>query len=231
MRVFAISDIHGCNQTFRALLRQLHLTPQDHLFLLGDYIDRGPDSRGVLDKILQLQDDGLQVHCLSGNHEQMMLDALADPANLRGWFINGGFETLQSFGVQQVDAIPERYLQLLSDLAPAAASEDYIFVHAGLNMRLDDPFADEQAMLWIRDWYGDLNREWLDGRIIVHGHTPQPRQRTMAALEHLDTHPVLNIDNGCYFGQANDAQGYGSLCAVDLTHRRLYFEKNRDGGW
>lgn len=76
MKKYAITDIHGCNKTFQALLDKIAFTTADALYLLGDYIDRGPDSKGVFDTIFNLQETGHSVHCLRGNHEAMFLDSL-----------------------------------------------------------------------------------------------------------------------------------------------------------
>ena len=97
-RKIAISDIHGCCKTFKALLNKIKFNSNDELYLLGDYIDRGPDSKGVIDYIWQLQKEGYQVNCLRGNHEQMMLRAAFVENKLDHWMRNGGETTLFSFG-------------------------------------------------------------------------------------------------------------------------------------
>jgi serine/threonine protein phosphatase 1 len=92
LKKFAISDIHGCNRTFNEVLQKTGLNKDDQLFLLGDYIDRGPDSKGVIDTIFNLQNEGYQVHCLRGNHEQMLMDAWQknDFHYTRRWLMHGG---------------------------------------------------------------------------------------------------------------------------------------------
>lgn len=106
MRRFAISDIHGCLRSFRALLEEINFSKEDTLYLLGDYIDRGPDSKGVIDHIWKLQKEGYTVHCLRGNHEQMLLNEISSPNN----YFDGESETLRSFGVKQNLNIPRQYL-------------------------------------------------------------------------------------------------------------------------
>src|SRR5438876_897645 len=106
-RNFVISDIHGCLKTFRYLLEDIiHYTKSDTLYLLGDYIDRGPDSKGVIDYILSLKERGYRIYPLKGNHEQLLLDAYEEaPFAEKAWLRNGGENTLKSFGVKNVKSI------------------------------------------------------------------------------------------------------------------------------
>ncbi|PIQ21920.1 MAG: serine/threonine protein phosphatase, partial [Cytophagales bacterium CG18_big_fil_WC_8_21_14_2_50_42_9] len=147
---YTISDIHGCANTFRHLVNEvIQLKPTDELFLLGDYIDRGPDSKGVIDFIQELQKSGIQVRTLSGNHEAMMLDALEDPEYFNHWMLNGGKQTLASFGVKSIREIPQSYWLFLRQLEYYIELEDYLLVHAGFNFKAEDPFTDTHSMLWI----------------------------------------------------------------------------------
>ena len=222
MRHIAISDIHGHARTFRELLfKEVQLRREDHLYLLGDYIDRGPRSREVLDLILDLQARGYQLTCLAGNHEIMLQEAIdEEDERLDLWVINGGGKTLTSFGVLRPADIPAHYRDFFAGLAYYAEAPGYFLVHAGLDFRQGDPLARRQAMLWIRDWYDDLDRDWLGDRVIVHGHTPQENWKITRQLELLDRKPVLNIDAGCF--------RYDMLCAFDMTHRKLYFQGRLD---
>lgn len=102
---YCVSDIHGCSKTLRALLRSISLTPTDTVYFLGDYVDRGPDSKGVLDIVMGMPN----AICLKGNHEDMMLKALEPTAGYdtkRLWMENGGEPTLKSFGY----SVNEKYL-------------------------------------------------------------------------------------------------------------------------
>ncbi|NBC09720.1 MAG: serine/threonine protein phosphatase [Bacteroidetes bacterium] len=229
MPQFAISDIHGCAKTFDALLNEIQFSPFDELYLLGDYIDRGPDSKGVLDRIMQLQQDGYQVQCLMGNHEKMVLDSVAlgwaDMA--KSWMANGGRTTLQSFGLQKTDPpalIPDDYLSFLSQMGLYKEVDGYILVHAGLTFDGPDPFQDHYSMLWIRDFYDTIDYDWLDGRVIIHGHTPRAAALIKFQLKNLPRLSVLNIDAGCVF----ERHGRDSLCAFNMTDRTLTFMKNQE---
>ncbi len=155
-RIFAIGDIHGCFHTFKILLTEkLSIQKSDEIYCIGDYIDRGNDSKGVIDFIIDLRLQGYQIHTLRGNHEQMMLDSTIDREKIILWLRNGGEETLKSFGITSVKELPEKYLTFLNETKLFIATNKYIFVHAGLNFSIDDPFRDEEAMLWTRDEYFD----------------------------------------------------------------------------
>ncbi len=221
MRILAISDIHGCLNTFKALLRQIKFSKSDHLFLVGDFIDRGPNSKGVIDYIWELQTTGHNITCIKGNHEQMMLDSLVDLQQARRWLHHGGSQTLDSFGVDHLKEVTKKYIRWMQTLPHFALEEDYIFVHAGLNFDMPNPMEDKNSMLWIRNWYSDVNFNWLGKRIIVHGHTPFKKTSIEEMFSKIDHLQVLDIDAGCCF----DYEGLGHLCAVDLTNRALYFEK------
>ena len=227
MNRWAISDIHGCVRTFRALLQKINFTKKDELYLLGDYIDRGPDSKGVIDHIWQLREDGFTVRCLRGNHEQLAIDAKTDRNDERMWLANGGPQTLISFRASNINAIPKPYLNFLENLPHYFEVENYILVHAGLNFDMPNPLDGLTSMMWIRRWYEDINYHWLDNRIIVHGHTPQKKQIIEHQHKKLEKRGVLDIDCGCVF----DISNMGYLCAFNLTDQELVFQVNIDKSW
>jgi serine/threonine protein phosphatase 1 len=222
MRIIAISDIHGHNTTFQALLGKTGLTKDDQLFILGDYVDRGPDSKGVLDTIIGLQGEGYRVTCILGNHEDMMLKAHYSPGQTELWMLNGGGATLESFGVGQPGQIPAKYIRFMESLPLAVETDKAVFVHAGLNMKNEDPLLDETSLLWITNWYSEINFDWLGSRKLIHGHVFRRRYEIERSLEMLDHFPVMGIDNGCFV----DMPDYGRLCALDLTNRKLFFVRN-----
>ncbi|MEZ4773491.1 MAG: metallophosphoesterase family protein [Bacteroidia bacterium] len=238
MRKIAISDIHGCLKTLKALVEnQVELTKNDQLYLLGDYIDRGPDSKGVLDYIMGLKESGFSVNCLKGNHEEMLVQAAEDSREISMWLYNGGQEALASFGTDSPSEVPEKYINFVKNLDLYYEVDEYILVHAGLNFvgekpekdssqflwRLHNPLRDYKSMLWIRWWYEDIDWNWLQDRVIVHGHTPVETDEIWDMYDLLEEDQVLDIDNGCFARYKN---GMGQLCAFDLTNRDLYFQKN-----
>ncbi len=216
-----ISDIHGCNKTFKQALKTIKLTKKDHLYLLGDLIDRGPDSKGVLDTVFLLKDSGFQVTCLMGNHELMFLESFTDIEKKIKWLKNGGKKTTESFLTTDSTLIPEKYIDFIKSFPFYIEKYDHILVHAGINMTIKKPFEDHNSMLWVRDWEKIYDKSWLKNRIIIHGHSPLKKQLISKQI----TSRVINIDNGCFI--KND-QDYGSLCVYNITNGEFAFIKNLD---
>lgn len=225
MRKFAISDIHGHLATFKALLKKIEFSKQDQLFLLGDYIDRGPDSKGVIDLIWELQEEGYQIHCLKGNHEETMQKSLHDSELHSNWLFYGGDKTLESFGVSNLHQVPQRYWDFFESLPLYHEVDQYILVHAGINFDVPHPFEAKHSLLWIRDWYDDINYEWLRDRIVIHGHTPVPHDLIKLSINIKSTRQVIDIDNGCF---VTWKPKMGKLCALELDTLVTYFQKNID---
>lgn len=222
MRRFVITDIHGCLRSFQALLDQLAFSTADELYLLGDYIDRGPDSKGVIDLILDMQENSYRLHCLRGNHEAMFLSLMIQPASLMLEHYPGLQSTLKSYGCDHPREIPDTHRDFMEGLGYYFELDEYIMVHAGLNFRGGEPLTDLSAMLWERYWYTDIDRQWLGDRTILHGHTPTPVRVIRRQLEQLDDLPALVLDSGCVY----DIAGMHQLCAFDLDARQLYFQAN-----
>ncbi len=223
MRRFAISDIHGCCQTLQYLVGEiLNLTKSDELYLLGDYVDRGPDTKGVIDFIMDLQEEGYTVKTLCGNHEAMMLEALESTESLMHWHRNGGDTTMKSFGVTDLQRIPEKYWQFLHQLGFYLELPDYYLVHAGFNFAAENPLKDITSMLWIRNF--PVDQKFLGDRRIVHGHTPTPVNRIHGSVS-LHSQ-VINIDGGCVYKQV---PGLGYLTALNLDSLELHVVSNQEG--
>lgn len=219
-RRFVIPDIHGCCRTFRSLVSEvICLECADELYLLGDMIDRGPDSKGVLDFILELRDQGFSVKGVKGNHEEMCLRADESLEAMELWIANGGLATLRSFEVESAGEIPKRYRNLLQTLPNYIQLDDFVIVHAALNFASSDPFADAEAMLWMRECSVDSVR--INGRRLVSGHTPVKREQLTASLS---TDRIL-LDNGCVF---TGGKGLGSLAALELNSMRVWYQDNID---
>ncbi len=218
---YAISDIHGYYTTFRYLIEErIKLQKEDTLYLLGDYIDRGTDSKGVLDYILALQEKGFQVRTLMGNHELLLLESLNDADTYSLWLQNGGTETLYSFGIRSANQLPAEYNVFLNSLEYYFETDKYFLVHAGFDFSTPDFLTNKEAMLWIRRWHHTIDRDRLKGKTIVHGHTPTPLVEIQNMLDE-NLYPVINIDGGCFVKK----EGYGNLCALNLTTRELIWQK------
>lgn len=219
-RSFAIGDIHGCNKTFqKLLLDKLRIKKSDNIYCLGDYIDRGNDSKGVIDFILDLREQGYQIHTIRGNHEQMMLDSTIDDKNLYLWMVNGGGTTLQSFGITSFNEMPLVYRNFFISTEYYIRTDNYILVHAGLNLNLKDPFDDKYSMLWYRILSVDEHK--LGDYILLHGHNPLS---LYYILKQQNT-KVINIDGGCVF---KPYEQYGYLVAYDMNRKDFIYLENID---
>jgi len=191
-RLYAIGDIHGRADLLQALLVLIeadarpHATVAKRLIYLGDYVDRGPDSKAVIDLVLDAAPPGFEVVTLMGNHEEMMHRFLDDLSVARTWMMNGGDATLESYSVGAPSMfsgsgafrraqeefgvrLPARHREFLDRLQVSHAAGDYLFVHAGVRpgVPLDRQTTDD--LLWIRDEF--LYSEADFGKIVVHGHS------------------------------------------------------------
>jgi serine/threonine protein phosphatase 1 len=202
-RLLAIGDIHGCRTSLQELLARVCPTDCDQLVFLGDYIDRGPDSAGVIDDLLVLQSRFPRSIFLRGNHEQMLLDVLAgeDPA---AFLLNGGGKTIASYQMRGDWPPSAEHRQFFEELPALYQTGGFIFVHAGL--RPGRPLEEQipEDLLWIRQDFLDSTDRW--GGVVVFGHTP--RQEPL-----LDEHRI-GLDTGCVYG--------GHLTCCDVLTRRCW---------
>jgi serine/threonine protein phosphatase 1 len=171
-RTLAIGDIHGCDVALEKLLQALSLAPEDTVIILGDVIDRGPGSKRVVERLLQLAHECRLVFIL-GNHEEMLLDALTevnDDSVVTGWLRYGGAETLYSYGGDP-SKIPAEHLDLFRSAINYLETDRDIFVHANLEPGVP---IDQQQPEWLR-WTHLTGNEspHPSGKRIVCGHTPQ----------------------------------------------------------
>lgn len=218
-RIFAIGDLHGCNATFkRMLFEELQIQKEDEIYCLGDYIDRGNDSKGVIDTIISLKEDGYKIHTLRGNHEQMMIESVQDYESFHNWIANGGDATLKSFKINSVTELSFEYRRFFIETKYFVNTPYYIFVHGGLNFNEENIFVDKEAMLWIRDF--DNYQPVLGNKILIHGHTPQTKEYIFNQNGN-----CINIDGGCVY---KDIKGYGNLFALNLTEKKLISIRNID---
>ncbi len=225
---FAISDIHGNSLSFRQLVLKLNLQKGDKLFLLGDFIDRGPNSKMVFDSIFQLINNGIDVNCIKGNHEELLLDSIINPSLKKHWlYYCGGVETMISFEKDEPSEIDEKYLSFIEKMPYYIREDNYILVHAGLDFsdKQVSPFYNRKQLLWIRNWHNSIDYNWLGDEIIIHGHTPVEQLQIELMKDQLNEKKYLNIDNGCFkIGNI----GLGNLCAFNLNNHNLIFQENID---
>ncbi|MDT8440118.1 MAG: metallophosphoesterase family protein [Desulfuromonadales bacterium] len=189
-RLLAIGDIHGCLAQLAALLDLVAPTADDRLVFLGDYVDRGPESAGVLDCLLRLRWQLPQTVFLRGNHEQMFSDFLTgrDPMP---FLLNGGDQTLLSYQCDERWPIPPEHRQFLDSLVNLHTEDEFIFVHAGLRPKV--PLAEQSVddLLWIRQEFLAAGDDCE--KTVVFGHTP--------FLEPLQERRRLGLDTGCVYGR------------------------------
>jgi len=216
-RLFAIGDIHGCIDPFRTLLeKKIHISNNDKIILLGDYIDRGTQSKQVIDYIIDLQNKGFDIVPLLGNHESMLLDAYRNEVLVSNWIQNGGSETLNSFKINSLNNIEPKYIGFFKGLHYYFVFEEYLFVHAGFNDSDINPFTDKYSMIWVcKPTY---ENPLLMNKIIIHGHRPISVGTCKEIVQ--SNKNVINLDTGCVY---SNMTGYGTLTAIELNTRSLYF--------
>jgi len=203
-----VGDIHGCADELRLLINKLPLTRDTTVVFVGDYVDRGPRSRAVIETVLELEQ-----HCnvvpLMGNHEAMFLDFLEDPHSARGgaFIYNGGSSTLADYADEHGEVnIPQEHIDFLYNLKLCFETEHNFFVHAGIpDVPLDqiDLVEHGPAMLWMRGSFLSSTFDWK--KVVVHGHTP--------VGEVTIKRNRINIDTGCVFRRR--------LTAIALPGERL----------
>lgn len=233
---WVIPDIHGCFHSLKALIEtQIIPSVDDQLLFLGDFVDRGPYSKEVLDYVMNLENLGYNIVALKGNHEDFFVKSWDEERNLKSfffiketnqsksqWLKHGGKEALESFGTDNLAAIPEHYIEWMRKLPLYHETGNYILVHAGLNFSHDDPFRDEWAMLWVKDY--KIVPSKIGNRRLIHGHVP-------VNLEFIDIsinnprYPFIDLDNGCYMA---NRPGYGNLVALELGSMELKVQPNLD---
>ena len=213
-RVLVVGDIHGCRRELDVLLKDLGVGAGDTVVFLGDYVDRGPDVRGVIERLVALAaDQAVRTVFLRGNHEDMLLGYLGHPGRYGEAFLaNGGDVTLRSYGVGGTPsparfetALPAAHLEFLLATRLLHVEGDYLMVHAGV--RPDRPLDRQTAhdLLWIRDEF--IARPHDLGKTVVFGHTPMREVLT-------DLPYKIGIDTGCVYG--------GMLTALELPGRTIH---------
>lgn len=209
VRVYAVGDIHGRADLLEEMLNRIDADMaakpirQVIEIFLGDYIDRGPASRDVLDQLVARQRNNRAIF-LKGNHESYITEFVGDPAILKDWQRLGGLETLVSYGLtpsinadaatqkqlasEFAKALPESHYRFLGEMKTSYTCGDFFFVHAGVRPGVPLDKQREEDLLWIR--WEFLNSDDDFGKIVVHGHTPVPQPEIRPNR--------INIDTGAY---------------------------------
>lgn len=213
--IYAVGDVHGEIDLLEKLLKEIASDApkgEDNILIfIGDYVDRGPDSRAVIDMLMR-GIDGFETICLKGNHEVIFVDFVTDPQARPGstWFrdMNGGRETIASYGIdpdavidvvddqdkvaELLSPIPSDHIAWMDDLPVSYRHNGYFFVHAGVRPGVPLEHQSEDDMMWIRDRF--LKSRKNHGALVIHGHTPK---RSAEIRKNR-----INIDTGaCYWGE------------------------------
>lgn len=226
LRLYAIGDVHGCLDALEAMVGLIaedldrHPAPDWRMVLLGDYVDRGPDSRGVLGWVMARVAEGRTTAVL-GNHDAMFLEAMERPdgPTLETWLAIGGVPTIASYGVAPREiptrpggvqavlaaAVPGAHRAFLAGLPLWHRAGDFFFVHAGIDPARPLDAQDPDDLIWIRRPFLDSDAE--HAAVVVHGHTP---------VETVELRPNrIGLDTGCVFG------GALSCLVIEGAERRL----------
>lgn len=211
-RTFVIGDIHGRLGMLEGLMEKIPWRPdKDALVFLGDYIDRGPDSRGVVDRILSLTRNYSRISCVLGNHEGMLLDYLAG-VHKKLYLANGGGPTLKAYKRDEgllsprlSHEMPNDHKAFYNSLKPYVEIEDYYLVHAGFMPGVPMALQTKTDMMWIREPFISSPHDF--GKKVVFGHTP--------FLEPLVMKNKIGLDTGAAYGRR--------LCCVELPAEKFYF--------
>ncbi len=182
-RTIAIGDIHGCREPFERLLAALSLQTEDTLVILGDVVDRGPDSRGVIERLLQLQDE-CQLICISGNHEEMLLDSVDNKMPLQDWLSHGGDETLDSYGKGwAASRLPPEHIEFLRSWGDYFETPSHFYAHGNYLARKPLDQQPWYEMRWesLRNFRPGMH---CSGKTAVLGHTSD-KQGAILNLGHL----------------------------------------------
>ncbi|HEY6417733.1 MAG TPA: metallophosphoesterase family protein [Candidatus Binataceae bacterium] len=212
-RLFAIGDIHGCPDELATLLKGIAPRKGDTIVFIGDYIDRGPSARDVVDLVLELERSDAECVFLKGNHEDMMLSFLGLGGNYGESFLfNGGVATLESYGVGEADLsraierVPDSHLDFMQKrLATSYLRPPYLFVHAGIMPLRQLEEQQTEDLLWIRQEF-IFNPHQIDATVVF-GHTPM---RTVM----VDLPYKIGIDTGLVYG--------GKLTCIEFNEGVLY---------
>lgn len=205
-RTIAIGDIHGCSAALEAVLQAIDPGPTDTIIPLGDFVDRGIDSKGVLDRLIQLGTQ-CQLIPILGNHDQMMLLARDNKAEFRFWLNCGGDTALDSYGSSgRLSLIPVSHWQFLESCRSYYETTTHIFVHGNYNPEIPMDQQNDETLRWLslRDYTPPTRHS--SGKTVFVGHTPHP--------EVLDLDYLVCIDTKCCKG--------GWLTAYDVYSKQIW---------
>ncbi|MFN8257738.1 MAG: metallophosphoesterase [Bacteroidales bacterium] len=219
-RRFAVGDIHGCYKTFKNLVEnRIELTHDDQLFLLGDYISKGPKSKKTLNYIMKLISMGYQVYPLRGNHEQDVLEVTEKNTRVLKWLLRKSPDLIKD------GSLSKQHFLFLESLPYYYKLPDFYLVHAGFNFKARKPLKDKNAMLWRR--MPEKTSPLKDQRIIIHGHQSFIIDNIKKMVN--ERNSIIGLDNGVNYIKKHKIYDYtkmGNLCALNLDTFELIVQKN-----
>lgn len=217
-RQLLIGDIHGCYFTFLRLLEKIELKKNDQLIILGDIINKGPNAKGVIDKIIELRKEGYTIFVIRGNNESLLLKVLKKSEH-RIERLAVRFAVVDLFKSDRWE-LKKKYRRFLKDTLFYIESPGFFAVHAGFDFSSWDPFNDTFQMLWMRNF--KENAELQKNKAVIHGHRvyPYSRIKKLVRKEAL----TIPLDNGCVLG--NSDKNFGRLVCLDFTNGILIKQRN-----
>ena len=234
MNIFVIGDIHGCLNELVSIHQKIlsyekYKKEEDLIIYLGDYIDRGPKSKQVVDEIIEFKNKGFKTYFLMGNHDEMMIDFLLNKINnLKNWLNFGADQTFRSYDIEVVEFIKDgfddyiidklreilieklgnNHINFFTNLKLKFSVSQYLFVHAGIDPIKNFAEQTKKDYLWSRssDFF---HKDFKAEKIIVHGHTPEK--------DIIDLPGRINVDTGCYFSGK-----LSCVCLSDINESRHF---------
>ncbi|MEH0156800.1 metallophosphoesterase [Limibacter armeniacum] len=214
-RRFVVGDIHGCSKSFKQLLKRIDLNHNDQLFLLGDLINKGPRSKGVVKHVVKLREKGFQVYCVRGNHEEALINDIIQ--------MNGSLSFRYSHLFKLLDKdkkLKRRYLKFFYSMPYYIELDDFFLVHAGFNLNASTPLRDFESMTTVRNLENKryLTLDALKSKHVLVGHTPtyMGHIEEAVALQR----KVIPLDNGCTL--AGKKIYFGNLLCLEIDGWKLY---------
>lgn len=216
-RQLIIGDIHGCSNTFKRLIRKINLQKNDQLILLGDLINKGPDSKAVIKYILDLQKEGFDIYVIRGNNESLLLKVL-NKSEKRIERLALRFRVTNLFK-RGSSTMKKKFRKFLESTFHYIESDGFYAVHAGFDFTSIKPFKDTFQMLWMRNF--KANSEMQKSKPVFYGHRIYPYKKIKNAVNNQEL--AIPLDNGCVLKNTNKI--YGRLVCYDFTNNRLITQR------
>ncbi len=219
-RQLIVGDIHGCSRTLDALLKKVDLSENDQIFFVGDYINKGPDSKGVLDTLIALKKEYSNVYFLRGNNESYFYKTLKKNES-RVLRLARRYKVEDLFKYEGIKFfLRKRYRKFLKSTLHYIESDDFFVVHTLIDFKYEIPFFNTFYILWMRNF--KASKKLQNYKQVIHGHKITAIKHIRKAVKN-DKYDIP-IDNGCVLG--NNNRDYGRLICFDITNRILFEQEN-----